>query len=42
MLNICLKKNLTGRINAFWVIEGLERMDILDGQNTESVKQRVK
>ena len=42
MLNICLKskkfENLTGRINAFRVIERLERMNILGGQNTESVK----
>ena len=41
MLNICLKSkenpNFTGRINAFRVIERLERMDILGGQNTESV-----
>ena len=27
-----------GRINAFWVIERLERMDTISGQNTESVK----
>ena len=43
MLNICLKilKNLnfTGRINAFRVIERLERMNILGGQNTKSVKR---
>ena len=26
-------------MNAFRVIERLERMDILDGQNTESVKE---
>ena len=41
MLNICLKSkknsNFTGRINAFRVIERLERMNNLDGQNTESV-----
>ena len=41
MLNICLKvkktSNLTGRINAFQVIERLERMDILGGQNTKSI-----
>ena len=30
--------NLTGRINAFRVIERLERMNISGGQNTESVK----
>ena len=30
--------NFTGRINPFWVIERLERMNILGGQNTESVK----
>ena len=30
--------NFTGRINAFQVIERLERKDILGGQNTESVK----
>ena len=43
MLNICLKSknnsNFTGRINAFWVIERLERMKIIGGQNTESVNQ---
>ena len=42
MLNICLeskkKSNFTGHINAFWVIERFERMDILGGQKTESVK----
>ena len=42
MLNICLKStkisNFTGRINAFPVIERLERMNILGDQNTESVK----
>ena len=27
-----------GRINAFRLIERLERMNILSGQNTESVK----
>ena len=31
--------NFTGRINAFRVIEHLERMDILGGQNTKSFKQ---
>ena len=45
MLNICLKSNkisnFTGRINAFRVIEHLERMDILGGQNTESVKKEI-
>ena len=30
--------NFTGHINAFRVIECLERMNILGGQNTESVK----
>ena len=30
--------NFTGRINAFRVIERLERLNILGGQNTESVK----
>ena len=30
--------NFTGRINAFRVIERLERMNILGGQNTEGVK----
>ena len=30
--------NFTGRINAFRVIERLERMNTLSGQNTESVK----
>ena len=30
--------NFTGRINAFRVIERLERMNISGGQNTESVK----
>ena len=43
MLNICLKSkkilNFTGRINAFRVIERLGRMNILGGQNTESVKR---
>ena len=43
MLNICLKflkkLNFTGRINAFRVIERLERMNILGGQNTKSVKR---
>ena len=29
--------NFTGHINAFRVIERLERMNILGGQNTESV-----
>ena len=29
--------NFTGRINAFRVIERLERMNTLGGQNTESV-----
>ena len=42
MLNICLKSkknlNFTGCINAFRVIERLERMNILGDQNTESVK----
>ena len=39
MLYICLKKklNFTGRINAFRVIERIERMNILGGQNNESV-----
>ena len=45
MLNICLKSNkipnFTGRINAFRAIERLERMHILGGQNTESVKSHV-
>ena len=31
--------NFTVRINAFWVIERLERVNILGGQNTESVKE---
>ena len=31
-------QNFTGRINAFRVIERLERLNILGGQNTESVK----
>ena len=31
--------NFTGRINAFLVIERLERMNILSGQNTESVNK---
>ena len=30
--------NLMGGINAFRVIERLERMNILGGQNTESIK----
>ena len=30
-----------GRINAFRVIESLERMDILRGQNTESVDEKM-
>ena len=30
--------NYTERINAFWVIERLDRMDILGGQNNEKVK----
>ena len=29
--------NFTGRINAFQVIERLERMNILGGQNTENL-----
>ena len=29
--------NFTGRMNAFRVIERLERMNILGGQNTENV-----
>ena len=29
--------NFTGRINAFRVIERLERREILGGQNTESI-----
>ena len=41
MLNICIKSkktsSFTARINAFRVIERLERMNILGGQNTESV-----
>ena len=40
---MCLKSkeisNFTGRINAFQVIECLERMYILGGQNTESVNK---
>ena len=31
--------NLTVRINAFRVIERLQRMNILDGQDTESVNR---
>ena len=31
--------NFTGRINAYRVIERLEKMNIFGGQNTESVKQ---
>ena len=42
MLNICLKSKKKiehqARINASWVMERLERMNILGGQNTESVK----
>ena len=34
--------NFTGRINAFRVIERLERMNILGGQNTESVNNWLK
>ena len=41
MLNICIKSkktsSFTARINAFRVIERLERMDILCGQNTQSI-----
>ena len=41
MLNICLKSkrilNFTERINAFRVIELLQRMDISGSQNIESV-----
>ena len=33
--------NFTGRMNAFRVFERLERMDILGGQNTESVKKEI-
>ena len=32
--------NFTGRMNAFQVIERLERIDILACQNTESVKKQ--
>ena len=32
--------NFTERINAFRVIERLERMDILDCKNTENVKSK--
>ena len=35
------KLNFTGRINAFRVIERLERMNILCGQNTESVNYLI-
>ena len=46
MLNICLKskKNsiFTGRMNAFRVIERLERMVILGAQKTESVNIKDK
>ena len=34
--------NFTGRINAFRVIERLERLNILGGQNNESVKVHIK
>ena len=34
--------NFTGCINAFRVIERLKRMNILGGQDTESVKQGIK
>ena len=33
------KLNFIGRINAFWVIERLEKRNILVGQNTESVNE---
>ena len=44
MLNLFKKykiSNFTGRINAFQEIERLERMNILVGQNTKSVKSFV-
>ena len=34
--------NFTGRINAFRVIKRLERMNILGGRNTESVKLKLR
>ena len=34
--------NFTGRINAFRVIERLQRMNILGGQNTQSVNRLYK
>ena len=34
--------NFKGRMNAFRVIEHLERMNILGGQNTQSVKKTKK
>ena len=30
--------NFTGRVNAFLVIERLQRMNIMGGQNTESIR----
>ena len=44
MLNICLKskkKELQARINASRVMERFERMNILGGQNNESVKDSL-
>ena len=42
MLNICLKsKKKMNIINASRVMERLERMDILGGQNNESVNSTI-